>query len=128
MLNVDGCNSYGHGYSCSYSYIYSKSLLQFDVDLQSIVIAVITITANYCQLLPLSYYPTRHTSFFLFTIDLLQSQENPNKFVFYEVYENLDAVAFHKEQPHFALWTKFKESGGVVNSVSHKTDGLFMSD
>lgn len=60
--------------------------------------------------------------------DLLQSQENPNKFVFYEVYENLDAVAFHKEQPHFALWTKFKESGGVVNSVSHKTDGLFMSD
>lgn len=60
--------------------------------------------------------------------DVVQSQEDPNKFIFYEVYKDLDAVLFHKEQPHFALWTKFKESGGVVSSVSHKMDGIFMSD
>jgi hypothetical protein len=28
---------------------------------------------------------------------------------------------------HFALWTNFKESGGVVKSTSYKTDGLFMT-
>mmetsp|Transcript_3527 Transcript_3527/g.5215 ORF Transcript_3527/g.5215 Transcript_3527/m.5215 type:complete len:140 (-) Transcript_3527:282-701(-) len=60
--------------------------------------------------------------------DVVQSQEDPNKFIFYEVYKDLDAVVFHKEQPHFALWTNFKGSGGVVSSVSHKMDGIFMSD
>eukprot|EP00559_Dactyliosolen_fragilissimus_P002406 CAMPEP_0184864032 /NCGR_PEP_ID=MMETSP0580-20130426/13437_1 /TAXON_ID=1118495 /ORGANISM="Dactyliosolen fragilissimus" /LENGTH=110 /DNA_ID=CAMNT_0027362659 /DNA_START=108 /DNA_END=440 /DNA_ORIENTATION=- len=60
--------------------------------------------------------------------DVLQSQDNPNKFFFYEAYEDLKAVQFHKEQPHFALWTKFKESGGVVSSVSHKADGIMMTD
>mmetsp|Transcript_25219 Transcript_25219/g.37145 ORF Transcript_25219/g.37145 Transcript_25219/m.37145 type:complete len:142 (+) Transcript_25219:83-508(+) len=59
--------------------------------------------------------------------DVLRSQDNPNKFFFYEAYTDADAVAFHKDQPHFALWTNFKESGGVVSSVSHKTDGWFMS-
>ena len=60
--------------------------------------------------------------------DVIQDQGNPNKFMFYEVYTDLDAVLFHKEQPHFALWTDFKASGGVVSSVSHKCDGLFMSE
>lgn len=60
--------------------------------------------------------------------DVQQSQDNPNRFFFYEVYKNKEAVLFHKEQPHFALWTKFKESGGVVSSVSHKVDGIFMTE
>eukprot|EP00553_Chaetoceros_curvisetus_P008484 CAMPEP_0204614750 /NCGR_PEP_ID=MMETSP0717-20131115/2401_1 /ASSEMBLY_ACC=CAM_ASM_000666 /TAXON_ID=230516 /ORGANISM="Chaetoceros curvisetus" /LENGTH=106 /DNA_ID=CAMNT_0051627499 /DNA_START=354 /DNA_END=674 /DNA_ORIENTATION=+ len=59
--------------------------------------------------------------------DVVQSQEDPNKFIFYEVYKDIESVKFHKEQPHFALWTNFKESGGVVSSVSHKMDGIFMS-
>ena len=58
---------------------------------------------------------------------MIQNQENPCKFFFYEMYVDLDAVKFHKEQPHFALWTNFKESGGVVSSVSHKCDGIFIS-
>ncbi len=66
-------------------------------------------------------------SLILFHIDVHQSQDNPNRFFFYEVYKDADAVAFHKEQPHFALWTNFKESGGVVSSISHKLDGIFMS-
>jgi len=58
--------------------------------------------------------------------DVLRDKENPCKFYFYEVYTDSDAVNFHKEQPHFALWTNFKASGGVVSSVSHKAEGLFM--
>mmetsp|Transcript_6225 Transcript_6225/g.18169 ORF Transcript_6225/g.18169 Transcript_6225/m.18169 type:complete len:107 (+) Transcript_6225:1451-1771(+) len=59
--------------------------------------------------------------------DVLRSKDNPNKFFFYEAYVDADAIAFHKDQPHFALWTKFKETEGIVSSVSHKTDGWFMS-
>eukprot|EP00587_Corethron_hystrix_P011605 CAMPEP_0113313272 /NCGR_PEP_ID=MMETSP0010_2-20120614/9763_1 /TAXON_ID=216773 ORGANISM="Corethron hystrix, Strain 308" /NCGR_SAMPLE_ID=MMETSP0010_2 /ASSEMBLY_ACC=CAM_ASM_000155 /LENGTH=109 /DNA_ID=CAMNT_0000169253 /DNA_START=190 /DNA_END=519 /DNA_ORIENTATION=+ /assembly_acc=CAM_ASM_000155 len=58
--------------------------------------------------------------------DVLRSKEDPNKFYFYELYKDDEAVAFHKDQPHFALWTDFKASGGVVKSVSHKADGIFL--
>lgn len=60
--------------------------------------------------------------------DVIRDKEQSNKFYFYEVYKDDEAVAFHKEQDHFALWTNFKESGGVIKSVSHKADGIFMSD
>ena len=73
--------------------------------------------------------------------DVLCDQSNPNRFFFYEVspvrallqlacdvpelvsqvYTDGDAVAVHKEQPHFKLWSDFKASGGVVSSVSAKT-------
>lgn len=39
-----------------------------------------------------------------------------------QVYVDADAIAVHKAQPHFKLWTDFKESGGVVSSVSTKCD------
>ena len=100
-------------------------------------------------------------------IDVLQSQDDPNKFFFYEVYvsiaytrcdgkeslkymfmsisspytihvpssphtyqtqqDDADAVAHHKAQPHFDLWTKFKESEGINQSVSKKAYGEFMT-
>ena len=56
----------------------------------------------------------------------MRDQSDPNKFYFYELYKDADAVAFHKEQPHFALWTDFKNSGGVVSSVSKKASGVFL--
>jgi autoinducer 2-degrading protein len=59
--------------------------------------------------------------------DVVQSQEDPAKFFFYEMYTNSEAVAFHKLQPHYLPWTQFKDSGGVIKSVSHKTHGLFVS-
>ncbi len=59
--------------------------------------------------------------------DVLQAQDDPNKFYFYEVYEDADAIAHHKEQAHYAAWGAFKESGGVNSSVSKKADGKFMS-
>ena len=59
--------------------------------------------------------------------DVLRSQNDSNIFYFYEVYSSQEAVEFHKKQPHFALWTKFKESGGVIKSVSQKANGIFMT-
>eukprot|EP00565_Helicotheca_tamesis_P002638 CAMPEP_0185728452 /NCGR_PEP_ID=MMETSP1171-20130828/3786_1 /TAXON_ID=374046 /ORGANISM="Helicotheca tamensis, Strain CCMP826" /LENGTH=143 /DNA_ID=CAMNT_0028397167 /DNA_START=73 /DNA_END=504 /DNA_ORIENTATION=+ len=58
--------------------------------------------------------------------DVLQSNDDPNKFFFYEVYADADAAAFHREQPHFKPWTEFKESGGVSSSVSKKMTGVFL--
>ena len=55
-------------------------------------------------------------------------QDDPNKFFFYEVYEDLDAVSFHMEQPYFTAWTEFEASGGVVSAVIHKNDGLFLTE
>ncbi|CAB9509391.1 (4S)-4-hydroxy-5-phosphonooxypentane-2,3-dione isomerase [Seminavis robusta] len=58
--------------------------------------------------------------------DVLRDQEAPNKFIFYELYKDPAAVDFHKTQPHYAAWAKFKESGGVISSVSKKNDGEFV--
>jgi autoinducer 2-degrading protein len=40
--------------------------------------------------------------------DVMQDQENPCKFVFYEVYKDAAAAAAHRDYPHFKLWTDFK--------------------
>uniref|UniRef100_A0A7S2RH64 ABM domain-containing protein n=1 Tax=Rhizochromulina marina TaxID=1034831 RepID=A0A7S2RH64_9STRA len=59
--------------------------------------------------------------------DVIRSQDDPCKFYFYEVYVDAEAVAVHKAQPHFKLWSDFKASGGVASSVSHKGDAIFFS-
>ena len=43
-----------------------------------------------------------------------------------EAYVDAAAGDTHKAQPHFKLWSDFKESGGVVSSVSSK--GKFLGD
>mmetsp|Transcript_17186 Transcript_17186/g.25555 ORF Transcript_17186/g.25555 Transcript_17186/m.25555 type:complete len:151 (-) Transcript_17186:391-843(-) len=58
--------------------------------------------------------------------DVLRSNDDPNKFIFYEVYADAEAAAYHREQPHFKPWTEFKESGGVTSSVSKKATGVFL--
>ena len=43
--------------------------------------------------------------------DLLQDITDPTRFIFYEVYKNGDdAIDFHKNTPHYAKWTAFKET------------------
>lgn len=64
--------------------------------------------------------------FFLQPTDVLRSQDDPNKFIFYELYADMDAVDYHKNQPHYQAWADFKESGGTVSSVSLKNDGDFV--
>lgn len=59
--------------------------------------------------------------------DVLRSQDAPNQFFFYELYENAAAIDHHKKQPHYNLWATFKESGGTVSSTSYKTDGEFLT-
>ena len=58
--------------------------------------------------------------------DVLRDQSKATKFWFYEVYENTEAVDFHKTQAHYQSWADFKGSGGTVSSVSHKADGEFI--
>lgn len=36
--------------------------------------------------------------------DILQSSEDPSKFVLYEAYTNQDEAAKHKETPHYQKW------------------------
>ena len=60
--------------------------------------------------------------------DVLRCQEEPNKFFFYELYKNPSAINYHKEQDHYKAWADFKESGGVISSVSFKSDGEFISN
>ena len=59
--------------------------------------------------------------------DVLRSQDNPAEFFFYELYSDESAIDYHKQQPHYNMWTKFKESGGTVSSTSYKTDGEFLT-
>lgn len=59
--------------------------------------------------------------------DVLRDQSQNNKFFFYELYQGPEAIDYHKAQPHYALWANFKESGGIVTSVSYKTDAEFLS-
>lgn len=60
-------------------------------------------------------------------IDVLQAEDASNKFFFYEIYENSDAIAHHKEQAHYLAWGAFKESGGTISSVSKKAIGTFLT-
>lgn len=34
----------------------------------------------------------------------------------YEVYESAEAVEYHKKTDHYAVWTAFKDSGGVISA------------
>jgi autoinducer 2-degrading protein len=36
--------------------------------------------------------------------DILQQQDDPSRFIFIEVYRNLEATAAHKETKHYAMW------------------------
>lgn len=74
-----------------------------------------------------SFIHENQLSFFFWLVDVLRSQDKPNEFFFYELYENAAAIDHHKKQPHYLLWADFKESGGTVSSVSYKTDGEFLT-
>jgi autoinducer 2-degrading protein len=38
--------------------------------------------------------------------DILQSMDDPNRFVMYEAYESKDAAGAHKETAHYLTWKK----------------------
>jgi (4S)-4-hydroxy-5-phosphonooxypentane-2,3-dione isomerase len=58
--------------------------------------------------------------------DVLRSQDIPNQFFFYELYENSAAMDYHKQTSHFQSWSTFKASGGTIESITYKTDPEFI--
>ena len=60
-----------------------------------------------------------------YRFDVLQDQENPNKFTFYEVYKDQAAIDFHKTTKHYDAWNQVKLSGAVVSQSVAKTNGVF---
>lgn len=44
-----------------------------------------------------------------FRFDILQDDADPGKFILYEVYENQQSVAAHKETPHYHKWRETVE-------------------
>ena len=59
-----------------------------------------------------------------FTFDLLQDKSDPQKFYFYEMYANEEAIAAHRETPHFKAWAQFKAEGGVLSQTVIKADAI----
>lgn len=41
--------------------------------------------------------------------------EKPNTFIFYECYRDKAAIEFHKDQPHYVAYAKFREEGGITS-------------
>lgn len=54
--------------------------------------------------------------------DLLRDRDDPNKFMFYEVYADDKAAAHHKTTAHYNSWASFKAAGGVKNQEVLKTE------
>ena len=48
-------------------------------------------------------------------------------YMFYEVYQDDEAVQFHKETPHYQAWNKFRESGGIQSLNAQVCDGVFIA-
>jgi autoinducer 2-degrading protein len=63
------------------------------------------------------------------SFNLLQHDDNPNKFTFYEVWKDQDAIKFHKEQDHYKAWADMRGplqdngryEGGVISQMVVKT-------
>ena len=56
--------------------------------------------------------------------DVLRDQSDPTKFTFFEVYESLEAIEFHRSTSHFKAWSDFKETGGVKAQSVGKCDAI----
>ena len=63
-----------------------------------------------------------------YRFDILQNSDDPNLFHLYEVYENEEAFANHREAPHFKKWRSTVEAwfDGDIDRVSMTT--IFPSD
>ena len=62
-----------------------------------------------------------------FTFDLLRDKSESQKFYFYEVYADENAMAVHKETPHYKAWAQFKAEGGVLSQTVIKADAIDFS-
>ena len=57
--------------------------------------------------------------------DVNVSQDDPNTFLFYEVYKDADALAAHRKTPHFLnYWKLLQELGDKVERTAQLYDKL----
>jgi len=55
--------------------------------------------------------------------DVIISQDDENKFLFYEVYTDADALASHRQTPHFLkYWNMMQELGDGVKRTAQLYD------
>ncbi|KAL9189413.1 hypothetical protein ACHAXT_009088 [Thalassiosira profunda] len=59
--------------------------------------------------------------------DVVQTQDDPSKFIFYELYTDDAAIAYHQEQKHFTDIVAFFDSGGA-EVVVKKAAAKFMTE
>mmetsp|Transcript_17025 Transcript_17025/g.30755 ORF Transcript_17025/g.30755 Transcript_17025/m.30755 type:complete len:222 (-) Transcript_17025:76-741(-) len=59
--------------------------------------------------------------------DFLRHRETQNKFVFYEIYTNGDAIGQHKTTAHYKAWADFKAAGGVLSQTAIKLEASSFS-
>ena len=58
-----------------------------------------------------------------YQFDVSVSQDDENSFVFYEVYKDADALAAHRQTPHFlAYWNMLEELGDNVARTAQLYD------
>jgi quinol monooxygenase YgiN len=60
--------------------------------------------------------------------DVLQQQDDPTRFVLVEVYRHADAVAAHKETPHYPVWRDTVAPMMVEPRFSVKFDKIYPDD
>ena len=60
-------------------------------------------------------------------IDVVQEKDSTNRFIFYELYTDEDALAYHNKQPYLDDIVKFFNEGGA-EIVIKKAIGKFMTE
>ena len=60
--------------------------------------------------------------------DLLQNEEDPNRFTLYEVYRDKAALEEHQKQPHYLAWKKSVEPMMAVPRTRQKLKNIVPDD
>jgi autoinducer 2-degrading protein len=61
--------------------------------------------------------------------DVLQANDDPNHFFFYEVYRNEEALAAHRAAPHYQAWAKAVQAGVLERPAEvTRTTSVFPRD
>jgi autoinducer 2-degrading protein len=64
-----------------------------------------------------------------YRFDVLQDQQDENHYYFYEIYRDEDAVAAHRQAPHYQGWGQFVQSGGLQSPAEvTRCDTVFPSE
>ena len=58
--------------------------------------------------------------------DVNQDDDEPHRFLFYELYEDLDALTAHRTAPHFATWRRAADEYVVPGSQFNRVGQLLI--